>query len=528
MALADLLASNQQYDKAEKEIKAFAAANEDDADLQLALARFYESHRKVAAAETTYRAVIEQQDTKPNGLVARNRLAAMLVQNGKTEQAVPLIEAVLKVNARDNDALIMRGNLALARGDAPGAIADLRAVLRDQPNAVPVMRALARAHLQNGENSLAEETLKAAAEANPTDRVLRVELAQLLAQTGRPEQARPMLEQVVSEAPNDVAALESLFRVQAALQDLAAASLTAESLQKARPDLPIGWFFAGMLHESRLQPEQAFAAYEHALELEPKAAEPLTALTRLDVMNKRTEAAKTRLDGVIAKNPDHVIARNLKAELLLADGNTDAAIVEFNEAITRSKTWWTPYRGLALAHTRAKRVDAALEVLERGMKDCREVTVLGADLAAMYERLNRPDDAIRVYETLLAREPKSVSAANNLAMLLVSYRTDKTSLERAHQLATTLENVEEPAILNTRGWVMYKRGEYQSSLPLLQKAVDKSPQSPLLRYHLGMAQLRTGDRNAARENLEAAMSAGKPFAGAKEAQAALEEIRRSG
>ena len=49
-----------------------------------------------------------------------------------------------------------------------------------------------------------------------------------------------------------------------------------------------------------------------------------------------------------------------------------------------------------------------------------------------------------------------------------------------------------------------------------------------MRYHLGMAQLRTGDRAAAQENLEAAVTSGKSFHGVKEAQAALEEIRRAG
>lgn len=526
-ALADLLASNQQYEQAEQELKRFTAANEEDAELHLALGKFYETHRKHELAEQTYRAVIDREDTKPNGLVARNRLAAMLVANKQVEAARTLIDEVLKANARDNDALIMRGNLALMSGDAPGAIADLRAVLRDQPNAVPVMRALARAHLQNGESALAEETLKAAAEANPTDRVLRLELAQLLAQTGRVEQARPMLERVVSEAPNDVGALESLFRVQAAAKDYSAAALTAESLQKARPELPIGWYFAGVLHEARNEPEEAVAAYTRAFDLERRAAEPLTALTRMDVTRKRIEPALARLDAVIAQHPEHVVARNLRGELLLANGKSDAAIAEFSETIARAESWWAPYRGLALAYARAQRNEDAIQTLENGLKQSREPGLLVADLAALYERLGRPDDAIRAYESALAREPRSVSVANNLAMLLVSYRSDQASLDRAQELAAQLASVEEPAILNTRGWVMFKRGEYEGSLPLLQKAVDKAPQSPVMRYHLGMAQLRAGDRLAARENLEAAVAAGKPFSGAKEAQAALDEIKRS-
>ena len=121
-----------------------------------------------------------------------------------------------------------------------------------------------------------------------------------------------------------------------------------------------------------------------------------------------------------------------------------------------------------------------------------------------------------------------MAALNNLAMLLVSYRTDQASLDRAQQLTARLAHVGEPAILNTRGWVKFKRGEYQESLPLLQEAVDKSPESPLMRYHLGMAQLRTGNRAAARQNLEAAVASGRSFHGVSEAQAALAEIKRAG
>src|ERR1700754_1066746 len=126
---------------------------------------------------------------------------------------------------------------------------------------------------------------------------------------------------------------------------------------------------------------------------------------------------------------------------------------------------------------------------------------------------------------MVSREPYSVAALNNLAMLLVSYRNDQVSLDRAQQLTAKLMNVAEPAVLNTRGWVKFKRGEYQESLPLLREAVEKSPESPLMRYHLGMAQLRTGDRAAARQNLEAAVAAGHAFHGANEAQAALAEIK---
>ncbi|HKU16467.1 MAG TPA: tetratricopeptide repeat protein [Steroidobacteraceae bacterium] len=527
LTLIDLLVATDGIDKAESELKKFVGDDRRNSALQLALARFYETHGKAAQAKAQYTAIINDQDKKPDGLTARTRLAAMLVQEKQLDPASKLIEEVLKENARDNEALALRGNLALARGDAAAAITDLRAVLRDQPNSIPIVRALARAHLQNNELALAEETLRSAAQANPGDRTLRLELSQLLTQSGRPEQAKPVLEQLVAETPNDVGSLEALFRVQAALKDLNGARTTAESIKRVRPDLPLGPFLLGTVEESQQKLDAATAEYENALVLQPRGAEPLTALIRVMLARKQPEQALARLDKVIAEQSDNAVPRNLKGELLTSRGRHDDAIAAFDGSITLSPQWWLPYRGLALAYLASKRTDPALATLERGVQQTGSAA-LATDLAALYERLNRPDDAIRVYEGMVKRNPASVAAANNLAMLLVSYRADQASLDRAQQLTARLNNVTEPAVLNTRGWVKFKRGEFQESLTLLQEAVDKSPESPLMRYHLGMAQLRTGDRNAARQNLEAALTSGRTFQGAKEAQAALAEIKRAG
>jgi len=527
IALADLLVSQRGADQAEAELKKFAASEKDGAQLQLALAKFYESHEKADAAEAVYRSVIDKQGTRPDGLVARSRLAAVLVGKKQMEGAAKLIAEVLKENPRDNDALILRGNMALAKGDTPAAIADLRAVLRDQPNSIPVIRALARAHITNNETALAEETLHSAVQANPGDYNLRLELAQLFMQTGRSQQARPILEQLAKEKPAEAALLESVFRVQAAARDFVAARSTAESIQRVRPDLPLGSFLEGSLDELEKKPEAATAAYEKSLRIQPTAAEPLTALIRAELTRKRPDAAMARLDKVIAEQPANVVARNLKGELLAASGDVDAAVRTFSAAIEIAPQWWMPYRGLAMTQLKAKQTDAAIATLERGVEKT-GADAIGADLASLYEQIGRSDDSIRVYEGMLKRSPRSLGAANNLAMLLVTYRKDQASLDRAQQLTSRFESATEPAILNTRGWVKFKRGEYQASLPLLQQAVDKSPESSLMRYHLGMAQWRTGNIAAARENLEVAITSGRNFNGVKEAQAALDEIKRAG
>jgi Tfp pilus assembly protein PilF len=55
------------------------------------------------------------------------------------------------------------------------------------------------------------------------------------------------------------------------------------------------------------------------------------------------------------------------------------------------------------------------------------------------------------------------------------------------------------------GWVMYKRGSYDSAVPLLQECVQKSPESATFRFHLGMTLLAAGQKAKGKEQLETAL-----------------------
>jgi Tfp pilus assembly protein PilF len=118
------------------------------------------------------------------------------------------------------------------------------------------------------------------------------------------------------------------------------------------------------------------------------------------------------------------------------------------------------------------------------------------------------------------------AAANNLAMLLVTYRTDKSSLDRARALSEHFASSRNPALIDTWGWVLYKRGENADAMSALKKAVDKSPQAPALLYHLAMAQLKSGARDSARTSLEQALKSPAAFSGSDEAKKTLEELKR--
>jgi tetratricopeptide (TPR) repeat protein len=525
-ALVDFLASRRSREVAEKELDTLIAANPKDYDLRFLQARFYEQGKEFSKAEAIYRQVIAAAELEGPGLTARNRLASLRVQSNDIPGAQKLIAEVLAKSPRDNDALILRGNLALAQKDPRTAIADLRSVLRDQPNSIGVMRSLARAHLANGEPALAEETMRRAVDANPNDPGARLDLAQLLTDLGKPEQAKPGIETLVKQQPNNPQALETQFRIAIATKDMGTAKAAADALVAAQPKAGIGYFLQGELAEADKKQDDALRLYSTALDLEPDATQPLEAVTRLLVSLKRSPEALKRLDDLIARYPAVPLAANLKGEVLLSTQHSADAALAFKTAIERAPKWWIGYRNLALAKLADHDNDAAVAALQAGIGKIDNPEPLEAELATVYERLGKVDDAVGVYEAALRRNPKSDVASNNLAMLLVTYRKDPASLERAKELSSRFAASSNAAFLDTYGWVLYKRGDAAAAVVALQTASEKSADSPVSLYHLGMAEALAGQSDAARNSLTRSLQSGSKFSGMEEAKTTLDKLTK--
>jgi tetratricopeptide (TPR) repeat protein len=127
-------------------------------------------------------------------------------------------------------------------------------------------------------------------------------------------------------------------------------------------------------------------------------------------------------------------------------------------------------------------------------------------MASVHILKNKDDQAIAEYEAILKDQPKArpLVAINNLASLLLDTRTDKESLERAAALSETLKSTNLPQFQDTVGWARFKQGDVKSAISILEAAAAKSPNIAVVRYHLGLSYIASGQREKAKEELEAA------------------------
>mgnify|MGYP001359605279 FL=1 len=83
---------------------------------------------------------------------------------------------------------------------------------------------------------------------------------------------------------------------------------------------------------------------------------------------------------------------------------------------------------------------------------------------------------------------------------------------------------DDPHISDTLGWVYYKKNIYGRAVTYLQEASEKAPNIAAIRYHLGMAYLKNGDKGNAKKELKRALELSPKFPGAEEAKTALQSL----
>jgi len=67
---------------------------------------------------------------------------------------------------------------------------------------------------------------------------------------------------------------------------------------------------------------------------------------------------------------------------------------------------------------------------------------------------------------------------------------------------------EDPDLQDTLAWWYYLSHDYPQAITILRKVVKAHPEHAIYRYHLGMAYLKSGDRDEAQHQLQKALDLG--------------------
>lgn len=502
-----------------------AAALPDDWAAQAGLAGYLEQAGKPAEAEQVYRDFIAANEGRPDAGKARNLLTEFLARAGRAGEGQLLVDEALAKNPEDSGALLRKARLALGEKRPKDAIPSLEAVLKVQPNSAEALTLLAVAYQADGQPDKVRDSLEKAVRAKPQDIGLRRNLVQLLVQQKKLPEAQAQAEDLLKTLPGNFEAMNLKADLLANDKQIEPLEALLKEIRGKFPDQPMAAFRLGSVYQSQKKYDLALAEYEAALQKSRNAYEPLKALVSVLMEQKQPAKAEARLRKVLAENPKHSGAYQLLGLVQFSGNHPEEAVKSLNKAIEASPKWLPPYANLGAWYESQKQPDKAIALYRKALAAVPDDAAMELSLARAYEVAKQPAQAIAQYESLLKAHPDNLLAVNNLAAMLGTAGAGEADLKRALELAKRLESSEEPAFLDTLAWIYYLSGDVEKARALQERVVEKAPQVPVFQYHLGMIYSKQGDPAKAREHLAKSLESGADFPDSAEAKQTLLKLR---
>ncbi|UVL83103.1 tetratricopeptide repeat protein [Pseudomonas sp. B21-028] len=363
----------------------------------------------------------------------------------------------------NNGQLIFGKALLLQQdGDAQGALT----LLEDNPpEAGEVAPILLRARLLQGLNRgdealpLLEKSIK----KYPDDKRLRLTYARMLVENNRMDDAKVEFSSLVQQYPEDDELRYSLALVCLEAKAWDEAKGYLEDLIARESHVDSAHLNLGRIAEERNDPQSALIEYA---QVGPGNDYLPAQLRQADILigNGKTAEAQSRLAVQRDAQPDYGIQLYLiEAETLSANNQGDKAWSVLQQALKQYPD------DLNLLYTRAMLAEKR------------------NDLAQMEKDLR----------LIIQRDPDNAMALNALGYTLsdrtTRYAEAKVLIEQAHQL-----NPEDPAVLDSLGWVNFRLGNLDEAERLLRQALERFPDQEVA-AHLGEVLWAAGKQREARQ-----------------------------
>lgn len=357
---------------------------------------------------------------------------------------------------------LARATLAELDGKVPEALDFARRAGELDANYPDAFETQGRLLLANGESDAARKLLRGAAKRFPRERDLRLTYLRALRDTGRHDETRRELVDMARIWPEDGDLALTLAVLEWESGDADAARLRMVEIAEAGYREDEAWTYAGQIALGQRRYEEAATYFQNVrgpafLQAQVQVAYAWQKLGRLEDARR--------------------LVQNLRQQA------PESATMLF---VAESELLW-----------RGKQADESYAVLESALaanpadRDLRYARAMAA------ERLGRIDVVEADLRLLLAETPQNAMLLNALGYTLADRTTRYAEAQQLIEQAAAL-SPDDPAIIDSMGWVLYRLGRIDEAIPWLRRAYGLSPDGEIA-AHLGEVLWVSGKQREARD-----------------------------
>jgi len=359
--------------------------------------------------------------------------------------------------------------------------------------------------LYEGERRWADaaEAYGRASRRRPRDVELKVRWATALLSEGQTEavmQARNVLRDVTAENASHVRAHYLLVQVDRQLANAAEAEATALKMVQTDPKGVWGQYALAQVAGDKKDYRKVIDTLEPLVagwkdrSDQGQGLNPARLYEQLGgayLGLKQYDKAIDQLQRAREAAPNDVRLARLQAEALHENGQLDRGVGVLEELLSRANPQPSAYSALAELYVNAGRIPQALGVLDRAAAKLPGDTSVAFELGATLERQKHYEEALRVFERVIASDPRHAQALNYLGYLLAN-RGERLQ-ESVNYIKRALEiDPDNPAYLDSLGWAYFKLNQLDLAEPQLRKAAADLVTNSVIQDHFGDTLFKLG------------------------------------
>lgn len=465
---ARLAMFGRQWAEAEKAARRWLLLEPDAAEVNEILAQALLRQDKTEEAVDVY---IVLMNKAPNQSALMQQIQAELQSLENPPQALAAMSSLVE-NFPDNaESHLGLARMQAATGDNSAALSSVQNALSLDSGNASALLLQAQLRLAAGEGDDAFAGIESALTENPERPALRLAYVQLLVEARQLDGIDEQFDRLVADSPDDADLLLTVSLLALDSRRIDRAEIYLGDLLETGEYADQANFYLGRISDQRGDYQQALNYLEQVQSGDLQLNAQIS-IAEILSDNGKLEQGRQRLHQIAAGVEDP----RVKTQLLTSES-----------------------RMLQLAN----QPSVAVMILSEGLQqypdnpDLLYARALAADSAGNQSMLIDDLDA------LIALEPENAHALNALGY---HYADSNTELEKAEVLLVKANSLlpNDPAIMDSLGWLRYRQGNYAEATELLQRAYALFP-DPEIASHLGETLWLDGKQDAARAIIEEAL-----------------------
>ena len=386
-----------------------------------------------------------------------------------------------------------KGEQALREGHLTEAEVSFLESLRLDPNSVNGLLGLADVRLRKGDSAGAGTYLRKALELNPKDPTAQTDWGHYLFFRKRYDEALKAFDVAIQANP-----------------------------KLARPYLEKGdVYFLGLN-----RPRDAIDAYRKGMEIDASQPRYHYSLANALARTGDRSAAEAEFREAVQRAPKDPTMLQALAVFYETHRQFDQALATYSEALAVQPAFFPANLGRGDILLATGQPDKAIAEYQTALKVSPKLADTYYKIGIAYERESRIEEANQAFLAAIKANEKHVGAYNELAWLAASRSENLNQALTWASKAVTLAP-RNANLLDTLAWVYRARRENDKAIATLQKSLRLDAKNPEALYHLGVLYQEDGELARARSDFSAALAISGEFSDAPDARTRLAALTQS-